>query len=146
MAAQPAENFAGLIQAVVDAGVDPCVLEVLEDRGIATPLQARNFLMAGVEESELKSHLQAIVITAFGPQAITARRRPWTAFGVYDTQPASAPKKRRDLPAPQTSSGGSLTKALLAAAPENQQHSLEAFRADIFAKSNSHCHDARCAS
>ena len=139
MAVQSGETFAGLVQAVVDSGLDPCVLEVLESCGVRTLVQTKALLVAGTREPELNANLQAIVFTAFGPQAIAARQSADAVSGAVHV----GSRKRRDLPTPQISSGGSFAKALRAAAPENRQFSLEAFQADIVAKSNSHCQGSR---
>ena len=105
MAAQGGETFAGLVQAVVDSGLDPCVFEILESHGVRAPLQAKAFLAAGVAEPELSSILQAVVITACGPQMIAAVRDTWVASEV--SRAGTQTMKRKDLPTPQISSAGS---------------------------------------
>ena len=51
-------NFAGVVQAAMDAGVPGEVLIELEECGVCSPETAANMLAAGVGDQQLQAHLR----------------------------------------------------------------------------------------
>lgn len=112
-------EFRALIQAARTAGVEDALPHLVE-RGLTTPLktwdqrEALNQLSMGSEEK--KRFLEEISTIC---------------------RPATRPQQRKDHPTLCPSKGGSLERALAAAAPNERKHSLEQLRGDIYAQSNS---------
>ena len=111
----------------------------MEEAGVRAPWQAALALQQVGGESGYRAQLRAIVLTALGPK-LTPVSPP--REGVKETASAST-RKRKDTPISQQSNGGSLQKALRAAAPENREESLRNLERDVFARSNHQAMDAR---
>ncbi|CAJ1362729.1 unnamed protein product [Effrenium voratum] len=135
-----AESSLALLPGVgEDSGVQPDILVTLEEAGVRAPWQAALALQQVGGESGYRAQLRAIVLTALGPK-LTPVSPP--REGVKETASAST-RKRKDTPISQQSNGGSLQKALRAAAPENREESLRNLERDVFARSNHQAMDAR---
>ena len=133
------DSFAALVQAVADAGVPFKVLEELEQMGISTLAQVRQFVSTGAGTPALRSQLKAVSFTVWGATGVPPSPRHSTRSApAEETSSGRKTKKGRcDLPVPQTSQGPSLQRALDAANAQCRQVTLEAFRNDIFARSSS---------
>ncbi|CAE7533633.1 unnamed protein product [Symbiodinium sp. CCMP2592] len=132
MSAFDYHSFVDFMQAAVSAGLSSQTIDKMSELGFESIHDAA--LRAKHVDHRLAGEIEVMLVTSGYKDHMEASQ---------GSAPPRGPAPRFDQPAPRTSAGGMLNKALAAADPLNSEEALRDFRDNVYARSARAPNDAR---